>query len=114
MEQRITLINQALQGWINYFGIAKSKTAIGHIEKLLRTRLRVIRWKEWKRTPSRIRELSKLGIPTWRAYQHANTRKSYTRTAHSPILMTSLTIEYFKKIGLFQLLEIYKSKHPSY
>ena len=114
MEQRIALINQLLKGWINYFGIAKSKSAIARIEELLRTRLRVIRWKEWKRTSTRIRELSALGVPTWQAYQYANTRKSYTRTAHSPILMKSLTIEYFQNIGLFQLLKTYLRKHPSY
>lgn len=114
MEQRIALVNQLLKGWINYFGIGKSKTAIVEIEELLRTRLRIIRWKEWKRTPTRIRELIKLGTPTWRAYQYANTRKSYTRTAHSPILTKSLTNAYLKTIGLFQMLESYLSKHPSY
>jgi RNA-directed DNA polymerase len=114
MEQRIGLINQLLKGWSNYFSIGKSKYAIEEIEKYLRTRLRVIRWKEWKRTPKRIRELTKLGIPARIAYQLANTRKSYTRTAHSPTLMTSLTKDYFKSLGLFQIMEQYLSKHPSY
>ncbi len=114
MGQRIQLINQLLKGWINYFGIAKSKSAISNIEQLLRTRLRVVRWKEWKRTPTRIRELTKLGMYKGLAYQHANTRKSFTRTAHSPILCRTLNNNYFKTLGLFQLLEYYLSKHPSY
>ena len=114
MEQRIISINQLLKGWINYFGIGKSKSAIEKIEELLRTRLRVIKWKEWKRTPARIRGLTILGIPAWKAYEYANTRKSYTRSAHSPILKKSLTNDYFKTLGLFQLMEQYLSKHPSY
>ncbi len=114
MGQRIIVINQLLQGWINYFGISKSKSAIAEIEELLRTRLRVIRWKEWKRIRTKIRELIKLGVSKGLAYQHANTRKSYTRIAHSPILLTTLNKNYFKLLGLFQLLERYMSKHPSY
>ena len=114
MEQRIIKINQLLKGWINYFGIGKSKSAIMELEEFLRTRLRVIRWKEWKRIRTKIRELVKLEVPKGLAYQHANTRKSYTRTAHSPILLTTLNNNYFKQLGLFQLLEHYMSKHPSY
>jgi RNA-directed DNA polymerase len=114
MKERIISINQLLQGWLNYFGIGRSKSAIVHIVKLIRTRLRVIRWKEWKRTSTRIRELTNLGISARRAYQYANTRKGYTRTAHSPILMKSLTIDYFKVLGLFPLLEQFLKKQPSY
>ena len=114
MEQRIILINQLLQGWINYFGIGKSKSAIASIEELLRTRLRVIRWKEWKRIRTKVRELVKPEVPKGLAYQYANTRKSYTRIAHSPILLKTLNINYFKQLGLLQLLEQYMSKHPSY
>lgn len=114
MGDRIARINMLLKGWINYFSIAKSKSVVSGIEKLLRTRLRVVRWKEWKRTPTRIRELTKLGIYKGLAYQHANTRKSFTRTAHSPILCRSLNNNYFKSLGVFQLLEYYLSKHPIY
>lgn len=114
MSHRIYSINLLLKGWINYFGVAKSKQAIHEIEELLRTRLRVIRWKEWKKTKTKIKELIHLGVPKWKAYQFANTRKGYTRTAHSPILLKSLTIEYFHNLGLFPLLEVYLSKHPVY
>lgn len=114
MEQRITSINQLLKGWINYFSIGKSKDAIVRIEELLRTRLRVVRWKEWKRTRTKIRELTKLNTPAGKAYQFANSRKSHTRCAHSPILKCSLTNDYFKTLGLFQMLEWYLMKHPSY
>ncbi len=65
----IEIVNQLIKGWINYFGIAISKSAIVEIEELLSTRLHVIRWKEWKRTSTRIRELIKLGAPAWGAYQ---------------------------------------------
>ena len=103
MEERVKRINKLLQGWAGYFGLGKSKSAIERAEAQLRTRLRIIKWKEWKRTPTRIAELVKLGVNKAKAYQYANTRKSYTRTAHSPILTGSLTNTYFASIGLLSL-----------
>jgi group II intron reverse transcriptase/maturase len=103
MAERVKRINQLLQGWLVYFRIGKGKRALGRVEEQLRTRLRIIRWKEWKRTRTRIAELIKLGVSKAKAYQHANTRKSYVRVAHSPILTSSLTNAYFASIGLFSL-----------
>jgi hypothetical protein len=114
MESRIKSINQLLQGWAGYFGIGKSKRAIEVVEEQLRTRLRIIRWKEWKRTPTRIAELIKLGISKAKAYQHANTRKAYIRTALSPILKASLTNEYFTSLGLLSLQTALLLKRTSY
>jgi group II intron reverse transcriptase/maturase len=114
MDHRILRINLLLKGWINYFGIAKSKSAVHKVEEFLRTRLRVIRWKEWKKIKTKIKELVLLGISKWKAYQFANSRKSFIRTAHSPILSTSLTNKYFRNLGLFPFLEVYLSKHPTY
>jgi RNA-directed DNA polymerase len=103
MPERIKMINNQLQGWLGYFRIGKGTRALGRVEEQLRTRLRIIKWKEWKRVRTRIAELIKLGIPKAKAYQHANTRKSYARIAHSPILTSSLTKAYFTSIGLFSL-----------
>jgi RNA-directed DNA polymerase len=111
MESRIVWINLLLRGWLGYYAIGKGKSALTAVEEFLRTRLRVIKWKEWKRTKTRIAELVKLGVPKAKAYQYANTRKSYTRTAHSPILLKSLNNKYFKDIGLYPLLDKYLSKH---
>lgn len=114
MDYRIYRINLLLKGWINYFGIAKSNSAIHEVEEFLRTRLRVVRWKKWKKIKTKIKELVLLGIPKSKAYQYANSRKSFTRTAHSPILLKSFTNNYFRNLGLFQLLEVYLSKHSTY
>jgi RNA-directed DNA polymerase len=114
MGARIKSINQLLQGWAGYFGIGKSKRAIEIVEEQLRTRLRIIKWKEWKRASTRTAELIKLGISKAKAYQHANTRKGYTRTALSPILKVSLTNEYFASLDLLSLQTALLIKRTSY
>jgi hypothetical protein len=110
MSDRIKRINRLLQGWLEYFKIGKGKSAIGRVEGQLHTRLRIIKWKEWKRVCTRMKELTKLGISKAKAYYYANSRKSYARMAHSPILMTSLTKEYFLSIGLIPLQQTYLLK----
>jgi RNA-directed DNA polymerase len=102
MEERIKYVNQLLRGWSGYFSLGKSNAITG-VEEFLRTRLRIIKWKEWKHISTRIRELIKLGVPKAKAITYAFTRKGYARTAHSPILLQSLTKSYFKAAGLFQL-----------
>ena len=47
-EVRIQSLNQAIRGWINYFALGSMKTAMTDIDAHLRTRLRVIIWKQWK------------------------------------------------------------------
>lgn len=99
MHERLTKLRQITQGWVNYFRIATNKKVMVALDKLVRRRLRVLLWKQWKTTGNRIRNLMKLGAKRWVAYQHANTRKSYTRTGISPILQTTLTNSYFTKLG---------------
>ncbi len=46
--ERVKQLNRVIRGWINYFAIGRMKTAMTDIDAHLRTRLRVIIWKQWK------------------------------------------------------------------
>lgn len=61
-RKRIERINQVIQGWINYFSLGSMKTVMNDIDAHLRTRLRVIIWKQWKVPSKRQWGLEKLGI----------------------------------------------------
>ena len=43
---KIKKINQATRGWINYYALGSMKTAMAEIDAHLRTRLRIIIWKQ--------------------------------------------------------------------
>jgi group II intron reverse transcriptase/maturase len=104
---RIQSLKQVQQGWIHYFKIANCKKHLTEIDEWTRSRLRMCEWKLWKRVRTRVKRLNELQIAPEQAYQWANTRKGYWRTAHSPILTRSLNNEWFKSEGYVSLSELY-------
>ena len=93
VEYRQMRLRQFVRGWVNYFKLADMKKLLETADEWLRSRIRAIYWKQWKRIRTRFENLQRLGIRKERAWEWANSRKSYTRTAHSPILTKSLTNE---------------------
>ncbi len=106
-EQRITRLNQFIQGWLGYFSIADAKSQLKAIDAWIRRRVRMSIWKQWKRVRTRHRELVRLGISSWRAYQWANTRKGYWPVAGSAILSRALSNDKLRKLGYVGLLATY-------
>ena len=57
---------------------------------------------------TKLKNLIKLGVPKYKAWEFANTRKGYWRISNSPILEATLNNKYFKSIGLMSLSNIYQ------
>ncbi len=109
-EERIGKIQSMLVGWVTYYEIAKAKTVMKSLDKLVRTRLRICQWKAWKQPRTRVRQLMKLGTSRQKAYQWGNSSRGYCRIAHSPILQTTLNNEYFGKQGYPGFYNVYHRK----
>jgi len=99
IKEKINQLKPIVTGWVNYFVIAKAKKVMQEIDGIVRTRLRMCKWKEWKRPKTRRRNLLELGINKQKAYEWSNSSKGYCRIAHSPILCRSLNNEYWSKHG---------------
>lgn len=97
-KEKIKKIEAVIRGWVNYFSIAEAKSHMQQLDKMVRTRLRMNIWKQWKQPRTRIRHLIELGIKKQKAYEWGYSRKGYCRTAHSPILCKSLNNEYFTNL----------------
>ena len=65
--------------------------------------IRMCYWKQWKKISSKHEDLVKLGADDRKAWEYANTRKSYWHIANSFILATSITNEYLEKQGFLSL-----------
>jgi RNA-directed DNA polymerase len=101
------LLQYYVQGWISYFKLADMSGKIKRIDEWLRFRIRMFIWKSWKKISAKYNNLRKFGVQDNQAYQWANTRKSYCRTALSPILQTVLNTQTLKRAGYMFLTDIY-------
>jgi hypothetical protein len=99
MSQRIEELRKATAGWTNYFGIADMYKQIKPSDEWLKKRIRMCFWKQWEKIRTRHDNLVRLGIDKSKAGEYANTRKGYWRISNSPILTTTSTNEYLRKLG---------------
>lgn len=107
MEVRYEKLKQVIRGWVNYFKIANMKRIAQNLDEWIRRRLRMCYWKQWKKIKTKYDNLTKLGIENNKAWQFANTRKSYWRISNSPILAKSLNNKTLEKLGYISLSSVY-------
>jgi RNA-directed DNA polymerase len=112
-SEKIKKIEAVVRGWVNYFSIATAKSLMKRLDEMVRVRLRMGIWKQWKKPRTKISNLVKLGVSYWKAYQWGNSSLGYCRVAHSPILSTTLNNEYFQRLGYVGFYNYYywKTEH---
>lgn len=99
LDEWILKLNQIITGWVNYFRIADMASLAKELDEWLRRRIRMCFWKRWKKIKTKHDNLVKLGINKYKAWEFANTRKSYWRISNSPILASTLTNARLMKQG---------------
>ena len=108
-EARPLNLRRLIMGWVNYFKIADMKVLLHDIDEWMRTKIRVIYWKQWKKIKTRYERLKALGMQDNEAYRNACTRKGYWRVAHSPVLGKTLTNEVLEVYGYIYFSDYYKT-----
>lgn len=111
LDTRITKLNQLIRGWVNYFRKAKMKNVLAQISERLRTRVRVVIWKQWKKTKTKYKALIKLGANHSNAYRTANCRKSYQYICKSATIKNTITNLRLENRGLVFPLTLYLNVH---
>lgn len=111
LDKRIEQINYLVRGWVNYFRTANMKSVITEIDEHLRTRIRVIIWKQWKIPKRRTKALIQLGVKPELAKTTSYTRKGYQLICKTDWLKFAINIERLRKRGLVFLLDQYTKVH---
>lgn len=106
MDERIQRLNWVIRGWINYFKMGKMKTHLKRIDEHLRTRMRIVIWKQWKTSQKRFWGLRKLGAPEWMAKQSTGFADHYQAAAKTTGLHL-ISKEILAKRGLISCLDYY-------
>ena len=100
-----------IRGWLGYFGIASMRNTMKSWDEWLRRRVRMYIWKQWKLPKTRVKNLLKLGIPEWAAYQYGNSRKGYWRMAGTTTVNRAISKERLAQAGYYSILDRYESLH---
>ena len=111
LDCRILKLKQVIFGWVNYFRTANMKMVLTEIDKKLRSRIRVIIWKQWKVSRKRIKSLIQLGIPEEEAKGLTFCRKGYRYIGLSKVVQRAISNKRLKQRGIPSALERYLEIH---
>lgn len=111
LDIRILKLKQVIFGWVNYFRIAKMKKVLTQIDTKLRSRIRVIIWKQWKIPRKQIKSLIQLGIPEEEAKGLTFCRKGYRYIGLSKVVQRAISNKRLKQRGLPSALDHYLKVH---
>jgi len=110
LDSRIEKLNWLIRGWINYFSMTNMKSVMESIDERLRTRIRVIIWKQWKKS-RRLWGLLKLGVPKWIADKVSGWGDHYQLVAQKSVLKRAISKPVLEKRGLVSCLDYYLERH---
>ena len=78
---------------------------------VVRRRIRMYIWKQWKLPKTRVKNLIQLGIPDWAAYRYGNSRKGYWRLSGTTTLARAISNKRLAHAGYYSILDRYESLH---
>jgi group II intron reverse transcriptase/maturase len=107
-ERRKEALRQFIVGWVNYFRLADMQKLLTKVDEWYRRRLRMVIWKQWKRTKTKLMNLIKLGVKKSKSWEWANSRKGYWHLANSFILATTITTEKLQQAGFVFMSDQYQ------
>ncbi|MFZ7942466.1 group II intron reverse transcriptase/maturase [Neobacillus sp. 19] len=111
LDLRILKLKQVIFGWVNYFRTSNMKKAMNEIDMKLRSRIRVIIWKQWKVPKKQIKSLIQLGIPEEEAKGLTLCRRGYRYIGLSKVVQRAISNKRLKQRGLPSALEHYLKVH---
>ena len=107
MDYRIMRLNQVIRGWINYFRMGSMKNTLKRIDEHLRTRMRIVIWKQWKTSEKRMWGLKKLNVSDEYALQSVGCCNHYQVVARTYGVRFGISKEVLTKRGLLSCLDYY-------
>jgi len=113
-DHRKRVLSQYITGWVQYFKLADMQSLLIRVDEWYRRRLRLVIWKQWKLIRTRVKNLIKLGINKYKAYEWANTRKGYWHIANSWILCRTVTTQRLRAAGYVFFSDCYRKVRVVY
>jgi len=103
LARLIGTLNPLLRGWIAYFQISETPSALKELDSWVRRRLRCVLWRQWKGPRTRAHKLRSLGLDAVRAHMSAGNHRGPWWNAGSSHMGEVLPAAYFRSLGLISL-----------
>lgn len=110
-KTRIKKLNEVIRGWVNYFAISSMKWVLTNVDSHLRTRLRVVLWKQWKVPSKRQWALQKLGVNKDLARLTSYCGDRYYWVVTKTVVVRAISKEKLALAGLVSILDYYLKQH---
>lgn len=94
-----------LRGWVSYYRLAEVKGVFEDLDQWIRRKLRAILWRQWKRWPTRIREMRRRGLAPQRAAYSAMNGHGPWWNAGASHMSQAVPIAYLSQQGLVSLVQ---------
>ena len=102
MYQIIKELNQFLRGWVNYFKIQEFKRPLEELDWYIRSRLRSMQLKKWKKPKRFQHEMRKAGMDADES-KRIWVKMDKWQSAHRDVVKFTLNLEWFRRYGLITL-----------
>ena len=104
----IATLTPILRGWVNYFRYAGVKGIFEELDGWIRRHLRLILWRQWKRSVSRAKNLMRMGLSEVRAWTSATNGRGPWWNSGASHLNQALPMKFFDRLGLVSLMAHYQ------
>jgi len=101
----IRLLSSRIRGWVAYFRLAEVKASFEMLDMWLRRKLRCILWRQWKRAPTRMKELRRRGLSEERAAVSAYNGYGPWWNAGASHMNQAVPTVVFRRLGLVSFIE---------
>ena len=111
VQDVIDELRRYVTGWLNYFGISHTYTALLELDEWVRRRVRLYYWKQWKQPRTRRRHLLALGISREEVHMATRSRKGYWRMSANSIVQRALTNRWLHEQGVPDMRTLWITLH---
>lgn len=113
--EKIKRLEAVVEGWVNYFRIARAKRVMRALDEMVGHRIRTGIWKQWKYPRTRIRNLRKLGASQRNAERWGNSSWGCYRMGNHMAMSTTVTNKMLQRLGYtgFSNYYYWKTEHQT-
>lgn len=111
VQDVIDELQRYVNGWLQYFGISHTYTALQELEDWVRRRMRLYYWKQWKQPGTRRRHLIALGINPEEVKLASRSRKGYWRMSANSIVQRALNNRWLHEQGVPDMRTLWITLH---